>query len=103
MARPLHSSSWRSRTPTSIGWSCATMQLAWDEMRQKAGTVPRVEGDPPLAAALNRRPFPRSALAPESYVARMGAVRDGVVDAIRAELNRKFPNTTPSLLESRDP
>src|SRR5260370_34561550 len=70
---------------------------------RKAGAPPQVDQDPPLAAALSRRPFPRCALRPESYVARIGLVRHGIVDVIRAEMHQNFPGVTASLLESRDP
>jgi hypothetical protein len=77
---------------------CASAQLAWDELRGKAGAAgPQLEGNPEMAAALNRAPFPRTALAERSYVARMGLVREGIQDAIRKEMAKKFPGIEPSL------
>ena len=59
-------------TTTTVLW-CATMQMAWDRLReelQKTNSdftgVP-VRGDPPLAAALNARRFPLIALASDAY------------------------------------
>jgi hypothetical protein len=70
----------------------ATFQLAWDELRSKtpSGQV-EMEGNPPLAAALNRGKFPRSDISDESVVVRTGFVQEGVLDAIQKEMNQKFP------------
>lgn len=71
---------------------CATFQLAWDELRSKSKTdLVQLQDNPPLAEALNRGKFPRSALSEESSVIHMGLVKDGIVDAIKQEMNRKFP------------
>jgi prepilin-type processing-associated H-X9-DG protein len=75
---------------------CATFQIAWDDLRQAVGMAPEIEGNPGIAAGLNRIPFPRSALSPASFVARMGLVRRGIQEAIRQEMAQKFPNVTPS-------
>jgi hypothetical protein len=81
----------------------ASLQLAWDEFRQKAGAAPQVEGNQELAAALNKHPFPRSALTPSAYVARMGPASERISEEIRAEMKTKFPSVTPSLLEPENP
>jgi hypothetical protein len=76
---------------------CATFQIAWDDWRKHLGVAPQLEGDPPAVAALNRSTFPRTALSPASYVARMGFVNQGIQEAIRQEMARKFPGVTPSV------
>lgn len=76
---------------------CATFQLAWDDFRHFVGGNPLLEGRPSMAAALNGPAFPRSALSPTSYVARMGLVSEGIRDKIAAEMAEKFPGVTPSL------
>src|SRR5262249_19627176 len=75
---------------------CATFQLAWDDLRRQLGAAPQVQGAPAIAAALNRTAFPRAALSPESYVARMGFLSKGIHEQIRQEMARKFPGVTPS-------
>src|SRR5262249_8605928 len=68
---------------------CATFQLAWDELRQQLGTAPQMEDTSTIAAPLNHTTFPRAALSPESYVARMGFVGKGIRETITAEMARK--------------
>jgi hypothetical protein len=75
---------------------CATFQIAWDDLRRQLRAAPQVQGDPVIAAALNRTTFPRAALSPESFVARMGFVSKGIHEEIRQEMARKFPGVTPS-------
>jgi hypothetical protein len=82
--------------------NCATFQLAWDDFRTVVGgDAVRLDGDPPLAAAMNAESFPRSALAADSFVARGGLMRDGILDQILAEMAQKFPNADRELLASR--
>ena len=82
--------------------NCATFPLAWDDFRSVVGGDPiRLEGDPPLAAAMNAESFPRSALAADSFVARGGLMRDGILNEILAEMAQKFPNAERELLASR--
>ncbi len=77
---------------------CASFQLAWDEIRRKAGPAGlQLEGNPPLAAALNRGTFPATALAADSVVARAGSVKDGIVPQINKEMAAKFPGVPISL------
>jgi prepilin-type processing-associated H-X9-DG protein len=79
---------------------CATFQLAWDDFRRLVGGDPQVEGRPSIAAGLNGPAFPRSSLSPASYVARVGAVSEGVHDKIIAEMREKFPGVTPSISDA---
>lgn len=82
---------------------CATFQIAWDDFRKEVGSAPQVSGRPPIATGLNSSSFPRSALAPASYVARIGRVTDGIREKIRAEMADKFSNITPNLGNSVRP
>ncbi|MAG93113.1 MAG: hypothetical protein CMJ48_05125 [Planctomycetaceae bacterium] len=80
---------------------CATFQIAWDDFRSLVGGVPiRLKGDPPFAAAMNAESFPRTALSEDSYVARGGLVRDGILKDIAAGMSKKFPNARPGILAS---
>jgi hypothetical protein len=72
---------------------CATFQLAWDAMGTDVAKEPLVLGPPApegLVAEMNRGAFPRDSLDPDSFLARAGIVRDGIVDSIREELKRRF-------------
>lgn len=81
---------------------CATFQMAWDDLRKALEDKPvLLEGDPPLAAALNRESFDRTSLSSDSYVARGGWESEGIVDQILQEMAARFPNSQPQLLNPR--
>lgn len=83
---------------------CASMAIAWDELKRVAGDQPVELSDaPPLAEGLNQYVFDRRNLAESSYVARAGTVDGGLIGEIREELDRKFPNALPSLLDRVQP
>lgn len=77
---------------------CSTFEIAWSELPKLLGGPVQLEGDAPLARALNAHSFPRSSLSPQAFVARAGFVKDGIVEAIRTELAQKFPNAPAELL-----
>jgi hypothetical protein len=52
-----------------------------------------------LARELNLAPFRREDLSEADYVARGGAVDDGIIEQIRVEISRKFPSVQPRLLD----
>lgn len=80
---------------------CPTFVIAWDEMRQFLGLKSlRLEGDPPLAAALNQFEFNRQNLSDAAYVARSGRGDETFRESLREELGRKFPNSRPQLIDS---
>jgi len=85
----------RISTQHNTSW-CATAQIAWDELRQKLGVAPKI-ADCEIAAGLGKTPFPLSALDPAAYVAKMGAIEDGIQDKIRAEMKSRFPEIEPNL------
>lgn len=81
---------------------CATFQIAWDDLRGVLGNEPvQLEGEPPLASALNQESFDRDALSPESYVARGGWESEHIVEQILQEMADRFPNSQPQLLNPR--
>jgi prepilin-type processing-associated H-X9-DG protein len=92
------------QTPLASGRNaiyCSTFQIAWDDLRDQFGQL-QVEGSPAIATGLNNGSFSRKALAPESYVALAGLVRDGIRDKIKEQMGRKFPNVSPSVRASSD-
>ncbi len=82
---------------------CGTFQLAWNEMQDEIIKEPiRLEGDPPMAQALNRQAFRESDISPGSYLAMAGAVRDGIVGEIRRRLAAEFPSATLEVPDCQD-
>jgi hypothetical protein len=77
----------------NIIW-CATFQIAWDQFSGDKG-LPR--GQDSLVGELERTPFDLKNLAPESYLARVGLVQDGIRESISAEMARRFPDVVPAL------
>jgi len=75
---------------------CATFQLAWNTLEQGViGEPIRLSGSPQMLADLRQAPKPREQdFPPGSYLAKAGWVRDGIVDQIRAEMNKRFPKAT---------
>ncbi|HET6328209.1 MAG TPA: hypothetical protein VFG04_26240 [Planctomycetaceae bacterium] len=71
---------------------CSTFQIAWDQLKAQLDGHLDLEGDPPLAVALNRTHFDKNGLSPASYFAVVGRVDDGVLDRIRREMGTRFPN-----------
>ena len=80
--------------------TCATMPIAWDELRNFLN-VKEVELDQPveMAQQLNRRKFPRSALSDDAYMALGGPLDEGILVKITAMRAKKFPNATLPLPE----
>jgi hypothetical protein len=81
---------------------CATMQIAWDEMRQEIGAAPQIS-DSKLAEGLAKNPFPRSALGQDAYVARMGSIGSGIKEKITKEMHQRFPGVQPTLPATDEP
>jgi Serpin (serine protease inhibitor) len=79
---------------------CATFQIAWDQMRELLGGTFELEGDPPLAIALNRGQFDKQGLSPASYLATAGRVQDGINDRIRREMQDRFPHARTTIPEA---
>ena len=81
-------------TPFADGVSaiwCCSFQIAWNHMKTDVTREPvQVRNAEVMADRLNRAEQSENDLAPESYYAAAGLVRDGVVDRIQAEMSRKF-------------
>lgn len=69
---------------------CATAQLAWNELYDLAGGPLSLEGDPPAAAALNRRQLRRADLDEASLVAAAGLDGPALAKKLRREIGKKF-------------
>ena len=71
---------------------CGSFQLAWNELQDEILKGPvLLEGDPPMATALNGQVFRSSDLSEESYLAMVGKPSDGIVDRIRTAMAARFP------------
>jgi len=68
---------------------CATAQLAWNELCKLAGGPVKLSGNPPAAAALNRREVTRADLDEASLVAVAGFGGPALAKKIRAEIAAK--------------
>jgi hypothetical protein len=75
---------------------CATFQLAWNQSQDKIFGEPiHLSGSPPMAKDLLRGDkLAEDMLPPGSYLIRAGLVKDGVVEKIREEIAKRFPNAT---------
>ena len=90
------------RAGRNVVW-CAATSLAWkalaDVVGPLAGTPGEVRLGPPapaeLVAAMNRNPFPRTSLDPESFLAFGGFARDGIGERIRSAVAAKFGADAP--------
>ena len=71
---------------------CGSFQLAWNELQDEILKGPvLLEGDPPMATALNGQVFRSSDLSEESYLAMVGEVSEGIVERIRTAMAARFP------------
>jgi len=75
---------------------CASLPLAWNELRELLGGDVHLLDQPPIVDRLNATRVRRSDVDEDSLVARAGYVKDGIVEEIQAELERVFG-------EGRDP
>jgi hypothetical protein len=71
---------------------CASFQLAWNHLCDEIIKQPSLclEGDPPMALALNRRLIQASDLDEQTYLAMAGFARDGIGERVRSALCEKF-------------
>jgi hypothetical protein len=79
-------------TPLRVGslLFCATLRLAWAELAKITGQHPlRLQGDPPIAVALEGARVSADDLDPRSYVARAGVGDEGL-RAIRKAVHAAF-------------
>jgi hypothetical protein len=84
----------------NVVW-CSTFQMAWDRLKTDVLKEPIVlRGNPELAKQLNSAPFPQEAILPESFYAVAGWGKDGIVEKIRGDMKRKFPDHVPDLSDA---
>lgn len=72
---------------------CATMQLAWDALCQRAGERIHLTGDPEMVSILNAAAPACEDLDPSCFVAVAGAFNARTIQEIEGELSEKFGET----------
>jgi hypothetical protein len=81
--------------PTNTIW-CATFQVAWDHACDDViGGPLEIENAEQVAERLNNSPVKEDVLPPNSYYATAGTTKDGIVQTIRTEMAKRFPNVQP--------
>lgn len=78
---------------------CATFQLAWNGLQDGVlGEPIALAGSPPMASDLAAgSDITPEVLPPGSHLVKAGWVKDGVVEQIRGEMQRRFPAATFNL------
>jgi hypothetical protein len=72
---------------------CSSFQLAWNEIRDNVIGAPlAVVGAKEVAQRLNDAPQSGADLEPDSYYAKGGWIRDGIIETIEKEMGAKFPS-----------
>jgi hypothetical protein len=94
-------------TPIPEGKSaiwCASFQLAWNELKTNVAHGPvQIEGAQDVADHLNRAEQSGADLAPESYYAVAGFLKDGVREQIARDMAARFPKASvPAIPEGGD-
>lgn len=79
---------------------CSTFQLVWNEGCRAAGGDIRLENEPPMVPALNRKAADPKDVDPGSCLVASGLMKDDIVGKIRSELGLKFRGRAePDLLD----
>lgn len=75
---------------------CSTFQIAWNTLQDEIikDTI-RLEGNPPMARALNKRLSTKNDLSEESYVAMADSLTENFLRRINQALKMKFGNEAP--------
>lgn len=82
---------------------CSAFQLVWNEVCELIGEDVHFYEDPPMVPILNKKTARKSDIDDASYVALAGFIRDGILQRIRSELNKKFKGRAyPRLIPSRE-
>lgn len=93
-------------TPVPEGKSavwCGSFQLAWNDLKANlAGGPVRVAGAEDVARRLNEAPFTDRDVSPGTHYAAAGLVRDGILDKIRADMARQFPDAPAPRFDDGD-
>jgi len=93
----------RLEEPITVGTNllyCATFQLAWNELRAELGGAVRLQGDPPLARALEQEGPSTEDLDADSYVAG-GGVGSSFLTKLDRVLRQKFADRDDFMLPDR--
>ena len=81
---------------------CSTMQLAWNALEEEVIKEKiRLEGDPPVAKALNKRLSTKKDLSEDCYVAMAGRLTEDFLQRLNKILKEKFGDQAPP--EVREP
>lgn len=72
---------------------CATFQVAWNNVRENIiGEPLRITNAQNVANRLNGSPVTKESLPADSYFTAAGRLEDGIVETIRRDMARQFPN-----------
>ena len=72
---------------------CSTFQIAWDKLKNDIIREPvSVPQAAELAARLNKAEFSPGNLEAESFYAKVGFVKDGIVEQIQEDMDKRFPS-----------
>lgn len=77
---------------------CATLQAAWDALTDRNESPVHLLRNPCEAALLDANRGCWRGLDERSYLAKAGIGADGILESIRAEMHRKFPDEKATLL-----
>src|SRR5690606_33593544 len=80
-------------TPLGVGQNvvwCASLQIAWDELRRWNGADLLLADNPPAAVGLAAGHFPRAWAGEEDVVAEAGLVSEGLRQRIERQMGQKF-------------
>ena len=81
---------------------CSTFQMAWDKLKQDIiGEPIQVPAAQELADRLNRSQFPAGSIEEKSYYAVAGFVKDGVVEQIRKDMAKRFPQEPVPIFDKK--
>lgn len=81
---------------------CATFQVAWDKFKNDIIKEPvELIGAEELANRLNKNPFDPQNIEPESFYAAAGFVKDGIIEEIQREMERRFPSEPKPVFDKR--
>ncbi len=82
---------------------CATIQIAWDQLRPEPKEPVDVHGPTPVTESLNARPFPLSDLAEESYFVMASGLDPQQTSGMFDSFRKRFPNAPTEMLQPREP
>lgn len=72
---------------------CSSFQLSWNKFKSEIIKGPvRIQNAETIAERLNQAEQSESDLLPESFYAAAGRVSDGIVEKIKEEMTKRFPN-----------